>query len=363
MRPAVMRGTIMKQLSFALAFLAAIVLLAITPPAQAAPCMIVTLTGTKDEPPEFNGLAGPGTLVRYGDDANNCSAVKMQFDAGRGTVMRLSQLNVPPAQINAVFFTHMHSDHVDGFADLMQLRWHFNSKGPKVDVVCSADVATALGFTISCQKFIAHLAGSYVQSGEIAQRLAEAKDRLPGGPAELIHLMTFEAKNEAQVVWTSGDVKVSAVRSTHIAGHASYRVDTPAGSVVVGGDAGNDMFAPPRSSSTSEEVETLAKGADVIVHSAIHPVMGPDKSSGMPPPIFYRQSSASDLGAMAKRAGAKHLMLTHLIPPIGAVKQGPWTIPGGALKESDYKKAAQDGGFTGDIVVGTDLVSLRLPAK
>lgn len=331
--------------------------------AQAAPCMIVTLTGTMGGPPEFNGLAGPGTLVRYGDDANNCSAVKMQFDAGRGTLMRLSQLNIPAAQLNAVFFTHMHSDHVDGFADLMQLRWHFNSQGPKVDVVCSADVATALGFTISCEKFIAHLADSYVQSGEIAQRLSESKERLQGGPSDLVHLITFPAKNEPQVVWTSGDVKVNAVRSTHIAGHASYRVYTPAGSVVIGGDAGNDTFAPPRTSSTSEEVEKLAMGADVIVHSAIHPVMGPDKSSGMPPPIFYRQSNAYDLGAMAKRAGAKHLMLTHLIPPMGAVKQGPWTIPGGALKEADYKKAAQDGGFSGDVVVGTDLASLRLPMK
>ena len=77
-------------------------------------------------PPEYNGLAGPGTLVRYGDDSNNCATMKLQFDTGRGTTMRLSQLNVSPAQVTAVFFTHMHSDHVDGFADLMQLRWHFD---------------------------------------------------------------------------------------------------------------------------------------------------------------------------------------------------------------------------------------------
>jgi ribonuclease Z len=175
--------------------------------------------------------------------------------------------------------------------------------------------------------------------------------------------MTFEPKNEPQVVWTFDEVKVSAVRSTHSPGHASYRVDTPAGSVVIGGDAGNDKFAPPRTSSTSEEVEMLAKGADIVVHSTIHPVMGPDKDSGMSPPIFFRQSTASDLGAMAKRAGIKHVMLTHLIPPMGAARQGPWTIPGGALTEADYKKAVQDGGFTGNIVVGTDLASLRLPAK
>jgi len=89
--------------------------------------------------------------------------------------------------------------------------------------------------------------------------------------------------------------------------------------------------------------------------------MGPDKDSGFPPPIYFRQSTATDLGAMAKRTGSKHLMLTHLIPPMGAKKQGPYSIPGGGLNEQDYKDAVTDGGFTGNVIVGTDLISLRLP--
>jgi ribonuclease Z len=110
-------------------------------------------------------------------------------------------------------------------------------------------------------------------------------------------------------------------------------------------------------------VEKLAKGADIIVHSTIHPNMGPHKDSGMPPPLFYRQSTASDLGAMAKRTGAKYLVLTHLLPPVGAERHGPWKSPGGPLTEADYRKAVQESGFTGNIVVGTDLASIRLPAK
>jgi ribonuclease Z len=76
-------------------------------------------------------------------------------------------------------------------------------------------------------------------------------------------------------------VKVSAIRSTHIPGHASYRVNTPAGSVVIGGDATNDVLTQPRAHSTSDQVELLAKGVDVIVHSTMHPIMGPDRDSGM----------------------------------------------------------------------------------
>ena len=352
----------MKQFGTAIALVSSIWLSVSVPTAEAAPCLIVTLTGSGGGPPSFNGLAGPGTLVRYGDDSNNCNAVKMQFDAGRGTNMRLSQIGVPVGQLNAIFFTHMHTDHTEGFADILQLRWHFNSTGPKIDVVCSSDIVSPLGFTMSCKKFALHIGDAFIQSGEIAQRLSEVKGRLAGGPADLTNVVTFEPKNEPQVVWSSGDVRVSAIRSTHIAGHASYRVDTPAGSVVIAGDAGNDTFAPPRASSTSDQVEELAKAADIIVHSVIHSIMG-GKDSEMPRPLFYRQSTASDVGAMAKRVGAKHLMLTHLIPMLGAERHGPWKIPGGALAETDYRKAAEAGGFTGNIIVGTDLASIRLPAK
>lgn len=331
--------------------------------AEAAACMKVTLTGTQGGPPVFMGQAGAGTLVQFGDDSKGCSNVNLQFDTGRGTTQRLSQAGVPVGKLNAVFLTHMHSDHTEGLADMMQLRWHFGSKGPKVDLVCSADVKSPLGHTLSCGKYAEHIGDAFINSGEMAQRLAENKTRLPGGPADLINVSTFAPAAEPTLVWSIGNVKVTAINSRHIPGHASYRVDTPAGSVVIGGDAGNDAAAPPRDTSTSAQVEKLAMGADIIVHSTIHPVMGPDKDSGFPPPIYFRQSTATDLGAMAVRTGAKHLMLTHLIPPMGAARQGPYPIPGGGLTEADYQQAVTDGGFSGDTVVGTDLVSIQLPSN
>src|SRR5260370_39812554 len=106
--------------------------------AQAAPCVIVTLTGTQGGPGAFNGLAGPGTLVRYGDDGNNCGGVNLQFGAGRATTMRLAQLGGTVGHLDAIFVTHMPSDHPDGFAGIMQLRSHFEDARPKLDVVCRA---------------------------------------------------------------------------------------------------------------------------------------------------------------------------------------------------------------------------------
>lgn len=340
---------------------AAVSLALLSTSAYAEPCLKVTLTGTQGGPPVFQGQNGAGTLVQFGDDENNCSSVNLQFDTGRGTTQALSKARMPVAKLNAVFLTHMHSDHTEGLIDMMQLRWHFASAGPKLDLVCTADVKSPAGHTLSCSKFAAHIGDAAINSGEMAQRLAENGKRLAGGPADLLNVVTFGVDGNAAEVWSSGEVKVSAIGSRHIPGHASYRVDTPAGSVVIGGDAGNDVPKPPRDTSTSAQVEKLAMGADIIVHSTIHPVMGPDKDSGFPPPIYFRQSTATDLGAMADRTGSEHLMLTHLIPPLGAKNQGLFKVPGGGLTEADYAQAVTDGGFTGNTVVGKDLVSLQLP--
>src|SRR3954464_12079148 len=163
----------MQRFSIAMAVVGVLWTAALVAAAEAAPCLLITLTGTQSGPAVFNGQAGAGTLIRFGDDSNECGTVKLLVDAGRGTNMRLSQLNVTPVQLNAVFFTHMHSDHTEGFADIMFHRWAWDSRRPKLDIMCSADVASQFGFTVSCQKFVAHIGDAFLQSGEIAQRRVE----------------------------------------------------------------------------------------------------------------------------------------------------------------------------------------------
>ena len=321
-------------------------------------CLEVILTGTQGGPPAVNGLAGAGTLVRYGTVENQCSDVLMQFDAGRGTTERLSQLGVTPNDLDAVFLTHIHSDHTEGLIGLMQLRWHY--RGEALDLVCSEDVEVGEQ-TVSCRAFSEHLADPFIQSGEIALRIGENPSRDPDGPSGLIDLKAISPNDGAAVVWVSADVSVKAVSTTHIAGSLAFRVDTPAGSVVIGGDAGNSRKAPPRAHSTSESVEALAEGADILVHSAIHPVFAPDSGSNFPEPVYLRQSNVADLGAMAERAGIRHLVLTHLIPALATNSHGPFAIPGGPLRDFDFAASARNSGFQGEIHVGTDLMRVRLP--
>ena len=56
-------------------------------------------------------------------------------------------------------------------------------------------------------------------------------------------------------------------------------------------------------------------------------------------------------------------MLTHLAPALGAARHNRWDVPGGALTQGDYHKAVDESGFAGKTILGTDLVTLRLPPQ
>ncbi|MBJ7461498.1 MAG: hypothetical protein JHC90_07900, partial [Ilumatobacteraceae bacterium] len=62
--------------------------------------------------------------------------------------------------------------------------------------------------------------------------------------------------------------------------------------------------------------------------------------------LDYHADSIS-LGAMAQRAQVKTLMLTHLGPP-----------PQNELDEQGFLDDVKDGGYTGHVLVGRDLLSV-----
>ena len=75
--------------------------------------LIVTLLGTGDPIPSAT-RNGPAILVQAG-------GLNLMFDAGRGNTVRLRQAGLWPGQIDAVFVTHFHSDHLNGLGDLLTL--------------------------------------------------------------------------------------------------------------------------------------------------------------------------------------------------------------------------------------------------
>ena len=55
---------------------------------------------------------------------------KFLFDAGRGALLRLNQSRIMPNEIENIFFTHLHSDHILGFADILMTGWVYHRQEP-----------------------------------------------------------------------------------------------------------------------------------------------------------------------------------------------------------------------------------------
>ena len=101
----------------------------LAPPAPETPCAQTYLTGVGGPPPHL-GKAQSGVFFQYGTIGNGCDSVRLQFDAGRGTLLRLSQIRtkkrpgfVTPQSLDAMFITHAHSDHTSALPDIISTRW------------------------------------------------------------------------------------------------------------------------------------------------------------------------------------------------------------------------------------------------
>src|ERR1700752_885693 len=82
---------------------------------NAQPSIKVTLLGTGAPVPSIERF-GPSILVEAGGQ-------KILFDCGRGASQRLWQLKIPLGRIDALFLTHLHSDHIVGIPDVWLTGW------------------------------------------------------------------------------------------------------------------------------------------------------------------------------------------------------------------------------------------------
>jgi ribonuclease Z len=266
----------------------------------------VTLTGT-GVPHVSPGRAGAGVLV-------SCGEVHLQFDAGRGTVLRLSEAGLTPNQLSAQFVTHYHSDHVVDLVDVVMTRWIMGQlhPAPPLDIVVPEGPATA---------FVHRMLDPYDDDVLIQ-----------------MNVHPFAPKSKPTVVWRSGDenvvVEAVAVHHEPVEASVAYRVTTPDGSAVISGDT-----------RVCDEVFELARDADVLVHEACRrTAMSQAVAGSVFEKIFDYHADTADLAVFAQRYGIKHMVLTHLIPQ-----------PRNDRDIRAFEKDLRGAGYAGLITVGKDL--------
>ena len=272
----------------------------------------VVLTGT-GYPRPHPDRAGPGALVRRGE----CI---LQFDAGRGTVMRLAALGVSCRQLSALFVTHHHSDHLVALPDVALTRWIAREPGrDDAPLVVVAPEGPAARFS---ERVLEPWAD------DIAVRVAQ----MGRGTAPGVRCIAFEVSRGAREVWREGDVRVSACAVHHepVLPSVAYRVDTPDGGVVISGDT-----------RACDELATLAAGAEVVVHEVIRSraVAGSFGNA-----ITHYHADSVALGELMSRTDVPVLMLTHIIP-----------APKSDADEQALIDEVREGGYRGQVIVGRDL--------
>ena len=277
----------------------------------------VTLTGT-GYPRPHPDRAGPGVLVRCGD----CI---LQFDAGRGTVMRLAALGVSCRALTALFVTHHHSDHLVALPDIALTRWIARDAG--LDDAPLVVVAPEGPSSRFAERMLEPFAD------DIAVRVEQTgRSTVPQ-----VQCRSFPVTAEAAEVWSDGTVNVSACAVHHepVQPSVAYRVDTPDGAIVISGDT-----------RACAEVATLAAGAEVVVHEVIRARAVQGTFAGS---VTSYHADSVALGEMMSTTDVPVLMLTHIIP-----------APGSAADEQVLIDEVREGGYRGEIIVGKDLDCYRL---
>ena len=280
----------------------------------------VTITGT-GTPIMVPGRAGPGVLIETGD------GLKLQFDVGRATSLRLTEARVALPDLTAVFITHHHSDHMVGLADLAMSFWleQWGEATPPllVHVPDGPGAAIANGVLTPWQQ-------------EMEMRAAHT-----GRPSVArIDVQAFDASPEPSLVFRSGEVAVRAALVSHepVVPAVGYRIDTPGGSIAISGDT---KICPG--------LEQLAAGCDLLVQEAFRANAVSGELLSDPESIGAYHSDVAELGAMADRAGVGTLVLTHVIPPPADAEDKVAVI-------NDIRRA----GFHGPVVVAEDLDHFEL---
>ncbi len=280
--------------------------------------------------------AGPCVGVLAGRHA-------LLFDAGSGGPRRLQRMGFPVGRLEKLYLTHLHSDHFDGLGELMLQAWVGGSRTTPLPIAGPEGVGEVVGgfnmaYRIDSTYRTAHH-GSAV-----------AKPAGFGGAAEVIPLPTGPGKTA--VLLDEGDLKITVIAVDHapVSPSFGYRIDYKDRSVVLSGDT---VY--------SADLVAASKDVDLMLHEALKPEMVievRDAASNSKQPhiakvmgdILDYHASPEDAARAASEAGARMLVLYHIVPP----------LPSSFLDAAFLGDAPKL--FSGPIKVAEDGLLISMPA-
>jgi len=282
----------------------------------------ITLLGTGTPAPSLTRQSS-GYLIQVGNDL-------IVWDHGPGAHHRLIESGHRSIDVTHAFFTHHHYDHCMDYGRLVLQRWDQGAgRIPELQVYGPPPIA----------RMTAQLFGENgVYAGDIAARTTHRSSldvyEARGGKLPRARPEPKVTEIHAGSVVEGTGWKITVAHAQHAQPYlecVALRLDTSEGSICYSGDSGG----------VADSLVRLAKGCDLFI--AMNHFF-----SGTEPTAAFRAATGNhrDNAEIARRAGVKTLVLTHLTAQID--------LPG--IREQIVHEI--QGVFDGTVIWGEDLMKL-----
>lgn len=293
------------------------------------------------------GLCGAGSPFPDDKRSGPCTAVVAGrrlfiFDAGSGAGRGVARMRLNAGQIEALFLTHFHSDHIDGLGELMLQRWIQGTATRPLPVYGPQGLEAMLqGFNE------AYTLDKSYRTAHHGEAVAP-----PDGFGTVAHRFDLPADTGRQVLLAEADLEIVAFAVDHGPIHPAvgYRIRYKDRSVVISGDT-------RKSSAVARE----AQDVDLLLHEALSPQLlavlergfsqaGRQALAKIMHDVLNYHTTPEEAAEIAQAAGVKALVLNHIVPP----------LPSSALDAVFLQRAGQI--YTGPLRIGIDGDWISMPA-
>lgn len=249
------------------------------------------------------------------------------IDCGIGTMQRMLEAGIKSQDVKTIFFTHLHSDHDLGLADVMandNFIWSERGASGPIDIYGPPQTKEIVDaafhyITVSVRPFAAENPQSYLKAhGEFISRF-------------VVHEF-----NRDGVIFQDDKIRVTAAENSHYAlmpaearktlKSYAYRIETPHGVVVFTGDTGPsnavarlangaDVLVSESSARDQEDVDQFVKGMAARNH------WSPARAQAFRAHFGSEHLVTSEVGQLAAAARVKAVILHHYTPTDRADQQ------------------------------------------
>ena len=259
------------------------------------------------------GLCGAGGPMPAPTASGPCVVVvagqrMFVVDAGTDGLRNLGRMGLPAGNIESVFLTHFHSDHMDGLGEMATIRWVAAANKSPLPVYGPTGVAQVVeGFNTA---YAFDKIYRYEHHGDVVAPLS--------GAGMVAREFVAPDLGQLETLIDDGDLVVQALSVGHapISPAVGYRFTYKDRSLLITGDT-----------IAMDNVREFAKNVDLLVHEALSPNLvlqmnaaakkvGNKVMQKVTADILDYHASPMQAAEVARDANVGHLLYYHIVPPL-----------------------------------------------